>query len=616
MNSLTLADLMVLREGFDIEFKEAGGKEKKGAIPASFWETYSAFANGAGGEIYLGVKEDAQGEIKISGIANPAKVMQELFDLANNAEKISCNLLHDHSAEILLINEKTILKISVPRASRKERPVYVGANPLKGSYIRKNAGDYRIPADTVKKMLGEQSEESCDAMLLKGFDFKDFDLETVQVYRNTFVARQPTHPFVGLELKDFLKKIRAWTKNREAQEEGPTLAGLLMFGKLSSILDELPYYQLDYQEWPETKAENRWIDRLTTDGNWSGNLYDFYRRVYQKMIADLKIPFRLENGVRVEETPVHEALREALVNTLIHADYKGHVSLLIVKRPDMFSFRNPGLMRVPIEQALDGGDSDCRNANLQHMFQLIGISERAGSGIPKIYQSWEQQHWRRPRIVEKVEPAQTRFELHMASLLSQEVLQELEQKFGEKFEQLTNKLERIILGTASSEGVVDHKRIREIDAAHPADISKALHALVRKGFLIQDGAGRGASYQIKNSSIGLGDSFIGLSGSSIGLNGSFIGLDENSLEQQEHKIAEPAIQAKKMNLSQMQAIIYDLCSVRPQKIERLAVLLNRDTVYLRNTHLRPMILSKKIKMLYPDKPQHPEQAYLAIGNAS
>jgi len=202
--------------------------------------------------------------------------------------------------------------------SRKSRPVYTGLNPLKGTYIRRNEGDYLLDETTIKKMLGEQGEESLDARILSGFTFDDFYLETINAYRNTFATRTPTHPFISLELKEFLRSIGAWNKNRETNREGPTLAGLLMFGKLRSILDEMPNYILDYQERPEAKTENRWIDRITTDGNWSGNLYDFYRRVYPKLTADLKIPFKLEDGIRVDETAVHEGLREALVNSLIH----------------------------------------------------------------------------------------------------------------------------------------------------------------------------------------------------------------------------------------------------------------------------------------------------------
>ena len=57
------------------------------------------------------------------------------------------------------------------------------------------------------------------------------------------------------------------------------------------------------------------MDRLYPDGSWSGNLFEFFRRVYRKLTADLKVPFALKEGQRQDDTPVHEALREALVNT-------------------------------------------------------------------------------------------------------------------------------------------------------------------------------------------------------------------------------------------------------------------------------------------------------------
>jgi len=62
--------------------------------------------------------------------------------------------------------------------------------------------------------------------------------------------------------------------------------------------------------------------------------------------------------------------------------------VLVVKSPAGFSFRNPGLMRVPVALALHGGASDCRNRTLHQMFLLINLGERAGSGVPKIRSGW------------------------------------------------------------------------------------------------------------------------------------------------------------------------------------------------------------------------------------
>jgi len=107
------------------------------------------------------------------------------------------------------------------------------------------------------------------------------------------------------------------------------------------------------------------------------------------LYADVKVPFVLKNNVRQDDTPVHKALREAMVNALIHADYRDRASVEILKQPSGFVFRHPGVLRVPAAKALRGGLSDCRNPSLQKMFLMIGLGEKAGSGMAKIQQGWQ-----------------------------------------------------------------------------------------------------------------------------------------------------------------------------------------------------------------------------------
>lgn len=342
-------------------------------------------------------------------------------------------------------------------------------------------------------MMAEQVEEVRDARLLENFSLDDLDENTLKTYRNQFKATKPDHPWLDLDDHEFLRSIGGWTCDRQTKSEGLTLAGLLMFGKLRSILEAVPNYVVDYQERPEPRTEARWIDRVTTDGTWSGNLYDFYRRVIQKLFSDIKVPFKLKGAKRVDETPVHEALREALVNTLIHADYTGRVPILLVKRPDMFGFRNPGTMRLPLEDALRGGLSDCRNRNLQKMFQLVGLGEQAGSGIPKIYRNWSYQHWRLPELWEEVEPDQTLLAMRMVNLLPEETLRELDERFGSLFRELSDD-QRLALVTVAIEGEVTHARLKCMTVTHPHDLTKALSALVKDGFLESAGATRGTFY--------------------------------------------------------------------------------------------------------------------------
>ncbi|HEY8686349.1 MAG TPA: ATP-binding protein, partial [Chloroflexota bacterium] len=263
------------------------------------------------------------------------------------------------------------------------------------------------------------------------------DLESLAAYRNLFRSARPGHPWITLDERDFLANLGGWVKEREGGKEGPTLAGVLMFGRFRPIHEAVPYYIVDYQERPGAESDIRWLDRVTTDGTWSGNLFDFYRRAYAKLTDGLKVPFRLEHGYqRIDESHVHEAVREALVNTLIHADYAGPIGILAIKQPDRFVFRNPGGLRMSVDAVLAGGTSDCRNRNLQKMFQMVGLGEQAGSGYAKILRAWSEEHWRAPLLRETLQPEYTTLQLPMISLLPQEALDELVRLIGPDFRTL------------------------------------------------------------------------------------------------------------------------------------------------------------------------------------
>lgn len=489
----TLEKLQSLAESADLECKAAQGRDGRGELPEEFWKSYSAMANTDGGVILLGVQEKPRGRFKAVGIADIERVRKALWDNLHNRKQISSNLLGEQDVEPVLVEGLRILKVTVPRAPRQVRPVHLGSNPLSGTYLRRYEGDYQADEEAVRRMLAERVEDSRDERVLKNYGFEDLDMDTVAAYRNRFAAVRPGHVWSDLSLPDFLERIGAWGKNREEGFAGLRLAGLLMFGRAEVIRDALPHYMVDYQERPEPKAERRWVDRLVPDGTWSGNLYDFFRRVYQKLTADLKVPFQLQDGQRVDDTPVHEALREALVNTLIHADYSGRVSALVVKRPDMFGFRNPGRMRIPPGIAIQGGSSDCRNRRLQTMFQLVGYGDHAGSGLPKIFTNWAGQHWRSPVLYEAPEPEQTLMELRMSSLVPEAAVSELTERLGQRFLRQPETA-RLALITALVEGVVSHDRLKQICTDHPADLTKMLGTLVRDGMLQSDGSGRGMVY--------------------------------------------------------------------------------------------------------------------------
>ncbi len=633
----TLDDLALLAESVELECKSAQGRHGQGELPADFWPTYSAMANSDGGVVLLGIQEKPRGTFQVAGLARFEQVRKALWDNLHNPKQVSANLLTEQHIQPVTVAGKTVLRVEVPRASRRQRPVHVGANPFGGTYLRRYEGDYQADDETVRRMLAERVEDSRDERVLKGFDFADLDMDSLAAYRNRFSAVKPGHVWLDLPLPEFAERIGAYGRNREESYSGLRLAGLLMFGRAEVIRDALPHYMVDYQERPEPKAEKRWIDRLVPDGTWSGNLYDFFRRVYQKLTADLKVPFQLQAGQRIEDTPVHEALREALVNTLIHADFSGRVSVLVVKRPDMFGFRNPGLMRVPPALAVQGGNSDCRNRRLQTMFQLVGYGDHAGSGIPKIYRNWEGQHWRRPLLYELPDPEQTLMELRMTSLVPAETLAELEAHLGSKFSSLPE-LERLALVTAATEGVVNHARLREISTEHPADITKMLAHLVKEGLLISDGVGRGMVYFLPWQSSSNVVSFTGEYGRDAA---EALSQEPDALTQelgpltqefgpltqelgaplwvevtdvppeqmlQLERLAYPASSRKRASPGLMREVVLRLCERHYLGVRVLAHLLRRDSNDLVRRTLTPLVAERALRRAFP-RPNDPRQAY-------
>ena len=118
----------------------------------------------------------------------------------------------------------------------------------------------------------------------------------------------------------------------------------------------------------------------------------------------MEVPFKLDGIRRVDETPAHEALREAIVNALSNADFKSSRGVVFRWTADGIELVNPGCFRVGVEQAYVGGTSDARNKTILKMFSLIEAGERAGSGIPDMVDQWMSCGYGKPRLSETFDP--------------------------------------------------------------------------------------------------------------------------------------------------------------------------------------------------------------------
>ena len=482
-------------EEVDIEFKSA-----KGGLPKSLWETLSAFSNTVGGYIILGVDELDDGTFALGSLGNPKGALKTFWDTHNNPQKLSTPICREDDVTLIKIDTDTVMVIHIPETIRMQRPVYLNGNPYTGTYKRNFEGDYHCSKSEVKQMLRDASSDAQDFDIVENFGIEDIDKETLQSYRNRFGSRLSDHPYLALGDEDLLRKLGAYRKDRKSGEEGLTTAGLLMFGKESSIMEAFPHFHLDYRESLSDNPDERWNYRITQDGTWECNLHNFYFRVYNRLIQDIDVPFTLsQDGIRLGETHVHEAIREVLANMLIHADHKASKSNVIIKKKDGMSFTNPGRLRITIAQLYHGGVSDPRNPNIQKMFQFLGLGEKAGSGFTKILRAWKEQEWIKPLVYEKYDSELTVVLLPMLSMVPDHINEDLLEIIGEEYHN-TDELQRLILVLTHQFSTTSNNEISIYSAKHPRDIGEQLKQMVKKGWLVSEGSGRGTRYKLNRHS--------------------------------------------------------------------------------------------------------------------
>ena len=104
-------------------------KCKKNVLPASLWETYSAFANTRGGVILLGVEEDKSKQLpnrfNVKGVGDYDKLVTDLFNILRNPQKVSRNILKDSDVQPVEVDGAYVIYIRVPEAYYRQKPIYI-----------------------------------------------------------------------------------------------------------------------------------------------------------------------------------------------------------------------------------------------------------------------------------------------------------------------------------------------------------------------------------------------------------------------------------------------------------------------------------------------------------
>jgi predicted HTH transcriptional regulator/predicted transcriptional regulator len=595
-------------ETIDREFKEAAG-----GLPRSIWATISAFANTNGGIIVLGVREHDD-RLELVGVPHPRRLLDDLHNQSRNSQKISQDMLPPGSVSVREVDNRPVIVIRVRPADRRTRPVFIDGHADGGTYLRRHTGDHVATNDEVNRMMREASDLPADAVILPWIGVDHLDREALSAYRRRVLILDERSPLAELDDVGFLEAIEGYRRDPNTGEEGITVAGLLMFGTEAAIRTWRARHLIDARLLPAGAGgdEPDWADRVL----WESHLYGAYNRIYPWLTRDLLVPFRLENGVRDAESERHRALREALVNMLVHADYVERAASLLLRWDGGVLFRNPGRSRVPVPGPHGGNRSDPRNPALLRMFRRIGLSEEAGTGVPRIFRSWRESGFEPPQI-----DLQSEFDEFGITLPYQHLLSNEDRSWLDDFGAPLTRAEQLALVIARHDEWVDNEAVRNVTGLHGADVSRVLTGLRNRGLLEMVGSKRGASYRL-SAATGIADSGQSIADSSptIADSGSSITDNEPDLADNAEnwesllRIASPARDRKRLPPHQLDRIIVRLCGVEPLSIRQLAALLDRGERHMQEI-VRNLVATGAIRPVRRER-RHPHQRYSASSDVT
>ncbi|MDQ0244951.1 hypothetical protein J2S09_002522 [Bacillus fengqiuensis] len=489
------------------------------------------------------------------------------------------------------------------------------------------------------------SSVSQDNIILEHYGLNELNFESIKSYRQRFSSIKPLHPWNGLETKDFLYKIGAWGKQRNASTEGLTLAGLLMFSEERIITEVLSQYFLEYRENLTDIVIGDWSKRFTSqDGTWSGNLYDFYFKVMEELTAGLKEDEQSGDFQEKGKDLIHSALHEVLINTIVHADYYGEGGIVIEKEKNFFQFSNPGLLRITQEQALQGGVTQLLNPTLFKMFILIGLCKRAGSGLKSADLAWRHFDGEGIELIQNTQSERTvitfnRFPVRTGNKTELSVKQreekiekvagnnptrpsekENESSYNKKESSLNNVINSLNKENNSSNNI--RNSYNNDSDSFNKEFNSYINAVnsVNNG---SDSVNRNKNFLTNEKCLSIEDELIGQQEEieinteeyeeEIGFNELMAEEETNeAIESQLWEISEIARKKKRLSPVKMEEIIIDLVEKRPLMLKELASLLERTPDGLRNNYLSKLLSEGNIQLKYPKQPNHPRQAYMGL----
>lgn len=520
-------------------------------------------------------------------------------------------------ASVETLQNKTVVVVYVPELLPASKPcVFKGtfhkANKKKtGIWRRGLNGDYECSQEELEPILLAKTGKSFEEVIFDDAEYEDIDPQLIDLYRKLRAKKNPQASELSLNNFELLRVLRLIRKNDKNQWQ-PNVACLLLFGSQVALRRLMPMERVDFIRIVGT----RWIE----DPNSRFSSLDFREslltlipKVEATILDTLLKQFQLQEGeLQRTDVPVlpQRVVREAIVNAVMHRDYRVHSPTQVVRYSDRIEIYNAGYSLKPVEE-LGTGASELRNPILASILYDLSFAETKGSGIRTIRTLLREANLEEPSFVSNVTGNSFWATYSLNQLMSKEDLLWLGQFKG--YELNDNEARALLI--AKNLGAVNNATLREDTNQDTLQASHVLQRLSKEyDLLVKHGAGTATTYTLnwtRLQAIGLRfetphleaeTSHLGTETSHLGVEASHFSVLSKDLEQ---AISDLGYRPKKSNVYR---VILRLCLQSPRTSDALMSELNRGRQLIKN-YLKDMRMQDMIEYVYPEIPNHPYQAY-------
>ena len=430
-------------------FTESEVIELKSEVVSDLCKEVIAFANTKGGTLYIGVRNDGT----VVGIEDADRVTLQINNMVRDSIKPDVTMFVHYETQA--VGGKTILAVTIQKGTG--RPYYLASKGLKPSGVYVRNGTSTDPAtDTAIRKMIKETDGDC--------------FEDMRSLEQNLTFQAASAQFAKCKVPFDASKMQ--TLGLVSPDGIYSNVAMLLSDQCSSTIKAATFSGID---------KSQFQDRREFGGSLFSQMEDMY--AYLDLRNRTKATFDGLYRHDARDYP-EEALREALLNSLVHRDYSFSASTLISVYDDRIEFVSVG--GLPSGIALEDillGLSVCRNPKLAAVFYRLNLIEAYGTGMPKILKAYAGSG-----VKPKIEVSSNAFKITLPNRNS--ATRDLT-----AVSDTTKSKEEQILAWIEANGHIVRSDVDALLHVSQATANRILKRMVADGLLRQEGRGRGTRYK-------------------------------------------------------------------------------------------------------------------------